>query len=779
MIRKSGLPHIPIISGYILILVLTVAIGYAYYNEEHTLSLMDERNRSANELRREINELNMHMTALSLMGETAMEWTDMERDRYHRQRLHIDSTLCEFSRIFISEAADIDSLRILLEDKEKKLLQLAEIYRRQKALGDEMANKLPVIARQSAKEEPKKPKRKGFLGLFGKKEEPKPSATTTMLYSFNRGLMAERRAQNESLKAHADSLSRQNRNLNVRLQNLISYLDGKAQADLRQQELEIAATREESYRDIGVLTAITLLMLFVSYVIIHRDMKRRDRNKHKLEESIRQNRSLLEMRKKIILTISHDIRGPLNVISGSAELAIDTRDKRKRDGYLNNARYLCRHVVHLLNNLLDVYRLNEAKETSNNVPFRLNVLFDRIAIGAAQIINDKGLLFKHDYRNIDVTVIGDEDRIEQIADNLLSNAVKFTQSGSVGIAASYDDGRLVMDISDTGIGMSEETVDRIFRPFERADNVEHVEGFGLGLSITKGLVIMLGGTIDVISNVGKGTTFHITIPLELTGNIESSSIPEVKPVGVLRLPHNVIVIDDDPLQRDIISEMLERNAVSCKVCATASDVVKAMRERDYDILLTDINMPGTDGFALLELLRKSNIGNSRTIPVVAMTARDDDETRPLIQCGFSGCIFKPFSMQELLERISIIMAKSLPLDGDRIDFSPLIANVANPVVILQGLADSTYDDIAELKESVAKNDRKAISSVLHRIKPVWEMVGIESVLQPLRNAVKKRSTTTADIEILMSDVISAMENLIENINEELETIKNEEQDTDS
>lgn len=771
--------RVPIVLGYLLILILTVTIGYAYYNEEQTLVSMETESRNTNNVRCEINRLNMHLTTLTMMGETAFEWTDMDRDRYHRQRLHIDSTLCEFSRIFISDAAEIDSLRILLEDKEKKLLQLAEIYRRQKALGDEMANKLPVIVSQSAKEEPKKPKRKGFLGLFGKKEEPKPSATTTMLYSFNRGLMAERRAQNESLKAHADSLSWQNRNLNVRLQNLISYLDGKAQADLRQQELEIAATREESYRDIGVLTAITLLMLFVSYVIIHRDMKRRDRNKRKLEESIRQNRSLLEMRKKIILTISHDIRGPLNVISGSAELAIDTRDKRKRDGYLNNARYLCRYVVHLLNNLLDVYRLNEAKETPNNVPFRLNVLFDRIAIGAAQIINDKGLLFKHDYRNIDVTVIGDEDRIEQIADNLLSNAVKFTQSGSVGIAASYEGGLLVMDISDTGIGMSEETIDRIFRPFERADNVEHIEGFGLGLSITKGLVTMLDGTIDVISNVGKGTTFHIAIPLELTGNIESANIPEVKPVGVLRLPHNVIVIDDDPLQHDIISEMLERNAVSCTVCATASDVVKAMRERDYDILLTDINMPGTNGFTMLELLRKSNIGNSRTIPVVAMTARDDDENRPLIQCGFSGCIFKPFSMQELLERISIIMAKSLPTGGDRIDFSPLIANVANPVVILKGLEESTYNDIAELKESAAKGDKKAISYVLHRIKPVWELLGIESRLQPLRNSVKKRSATTADIESLVADVISAMENLIENINEELETIKDEEQATDS
>lgn len=770
--------RIPIVLGYMLILILIATIGYAYYNEEQTLVSMETESRNTNNVRCEINRLNMRLTSLTMMGETAFEWTETERGDYRQERMHIDSTLCEFSRIFISEAADIDSLRILLEDKEKKLLQLAEIYRRQKSLGDEMANKLPVIARQIAKEEPKKPKRKGFLGIFGKKEEPEPSTTTTIL-SFNRSLMAERRAQNEKLKAQADSLSQQNRNLNIRLQNLISYLDGKAQADLRQQELEIAATREESYRDIGVLTAITLLMLFVSFVIIHRDMQRRDRNKKKLEESIRQNRSLLEMRKKIILTISHDIRGPLNVISGSAELAIDTRDKRKRDGYLNNARYLCRHVVHLLNNLLDVYRLNEAKETPNNVPFRLNVLFDRIAIGTAQIINDKGLLFKHDYRNIDVTVTGDEDRIEQIADNLLSNAVKFTQSGSVGIAASYEGGQLVMDISDTGIGMSEETLNRIFRPFERADNVEHVEGFGLGLSITKGLISMLGGTIDVVSNVGKGTTFHVTVPLELTGKIEPDDIHEGKPTGILRLPHNVIVIDDDPLQRDIVSEMLERNAVSCAVCATASDVVKAMRERDFDLILTDINMPGTNGFALIELLRKSNIGNSRTIPIVAMTARDDDDSKPLLKRGFSGCIFKPFSMQELLERISMVMEKPMVPDDVRIDFSPLVENVTEPVKILKGLSESTSTEIAVLKKNIGHDDRNGVSTILHRIKPVWEMLGIESCLQPLRKSLWDRNSTPADIKKTAAGVITAMENLIENINEELKTIRDEEQNTDS
>lgn len=769
--------RLTVLSGYALICAIIAWIAISYIKEWKTLENLEKAAQETNDIMDRTNQLNAALVEFSLAGESFMVWDENGKADHHEQLNQIDSILNNFGAIY--HIKGIDSLSIYLKEKTLRLDNLREAYEQWLNLNMAITNRIPVIAKQSTMEKPQKTKRKGFLGLFGKKEVPKPTATTTMLRKLNNETVELNSIRRNNVKARIDSLVEGNARLNAHIRLLVNSIDTNIRNSSNKKEAEIVALRKKSYKQIGVLTIIVVILLIISYLIIHYDIRQRERGKCKLEESIRQNRSLLEMRKKIILTISHDIRGPLNVISGSAELAIDTRDKRKRDGYLNNARYLCRHVVHLLNNLLDVYRLNEAKETPNNVPFRLDILFDRIAIGAAQIINDKGLLFKHDYQNIDVTVIGDEDRIEQIADNLLSNAVKFTQSGSVGIAASYEDGRLIMDISDTGIGMSEETVDRIFRPFERADNVEHVEGFGLGLSITKGLVMMLGGTIDVISNVGRGTIFHITIPLELTGNIESSSIPEVKPVGVLRLPHNVIVIDDDPLQRDIISEMLERNAISCTVCATASDVVKAMRERDYDILLTDINMPGTNGFALLELLRKSNIGNSRTIPVVAMTARDDDKNRPLIQCGFSGCIFKPFSMQELLERISIIMAESLPLGGDRIDFSPLIANVANPIVILQGLTDSTYDDIAELKESVAKNDRKAISSMLHRIKPVWDMLGIESRLQPLRNAVKKRSATTTDIEILVSDVISAMENLIENINEELETIKNEEQDTDS
>lgn len=770
--------RISVLSGYFIICGIISWIAFSYLDEWRTLENLEDVAQETNNFMDKTNRLNAAIIELSLAGESFMVWDENGKVAYRQQLSLVDSLLNNLGIRY--QIKGIDSLRILLKEKATRLDNLKDTYDQWLDLNTSITNKIPVIARQSTLEKPQKTKRKGFLGLFGKKESPKPTATTTMLQRLNNETVELNRIRRNQVKARIDSLVDDNVRLNAHIRLLVTGIDTNIRDSSNKKEAEIVALRKKSYKQIGILTIIVVILLVISYLIIHYDIRQRERGKRKLEESIRQNRSLLEMRKKIILTISHDIRGPLNVISGSAELAIDTRDKRKRDGYLNNARYLCRHVVHLLNNLLDVYRLNEATETPNNVPFRLNVLFDRIAIGAAQIINDKGLLFKHDYRNIDVTVIGDEDRIEQIADNLLSNAVKFTQSGSVGIAASYEGGQLLMDISDTGIGMDEKTIERIFRPFERADNVEHVEGFGLGLSITKGLVSMLGGTIDVISDVGKGTTFHVAIPLKQAEDSVVSTADTYIPTGLpLKLPHSVIVIDDDRLQLDIIKEMLERNSVSCTVCSTASELVKAMRERDYDILLTDINMPGTNGFALLELLRKSNIGNSRTIPVVAMTARDDDENRPLIQCGFSGCIFKPFSMQELLERISIIMAKSLPSRESRIDFSPLIANVANPVVILQGLADSTSDDIAELKESAAKSDKKAISSVLHRIKSVWEMLGIESRLQPLRNAVKKRNAATADIESLVADVISAMENLIENINEELETLKDEDQDTDS
>lgn len=760
-------------SGYILIFILIGMIIYSYYYEWVRLEELEEQNRETNKLQEDINDFNMILSEFSLAGEGFLNWDDVDKEQYQKQHIKIDSILFHFNEMYPNE--HIDSVRQLIDDKAKGLLNLADVIFKQKRTNDKITKEIPIIARTSSQEQIRKPKRKGFLGFFGEKEELSPTATSTMLQTLNRNTISQYANHNRHLSELTDSIVERNKMLNTQLNKIIRQLEDKSRNNLRCRENEISIMRERSYRQMGGLTVLLIVLLLLSYIVILWDFRQKERTRHKLEESIRQNNLLLEMRKKIILTISHDIRGPLNIIGGSAELALDTREKKKRDNYLKNVRILCSHVLHLLNNLLDMYRLNEAKETPNNIPFRLGDLMKRISTGASHIINNKGLVFEAEFKNMDVTVLGDEDRIEQIADNLLSNAVKFTHTGKVAFIVTYSNGNLDMIVRDTGIGMSENTIKRIFRPFERADNLENIDGFGLGLTITKGLVALLSGTISVSSKEGVGTEFQVTLPLELTdGCVNNSQMQKSNP---MHMPHSVLVVDDDPLQLEIIKEMLERNMVSCTICKTASDVVKEMRSHDYDMILSDIQMPGTDGFALFELLRKSNIGNSRDIPIIAMTARGDCETDALLEYGFASSIFKPFSMQELLEHIANIMPHKA--NGEHIDFSILLLEATDKISILQSLKTSCDNDISELRKATEKHDKIKLREVIHRIYPVWEMLYMADRLEILREELKKSNTSWDIISNSVREITRIIFDIRANAHREIILLKDEEQDTDS
>ena len=156
----------------------------------------------------------------------------------------MDSMLCRFKAIYPVER--IDSVRHFLEDKERQMCQIVQILEQQQAINDKITSQVPVIVQKSVQEQPKKSKRKGFLGIFGKKEEAKPTATTTMLRSLNRNMIAEQQAQSRRLSEHADSLAARNAELNRQLQGLVVQIDKKVQADLQKREAEIAAMRERS-----------------------------------------------------------------------------------------------------------------------------------------------------------------------------------------------------------------------------------------------------------------------------------------------------------------------------------------------------------------------------------------------------------------------------------------------------------------------------------------------------------------------------------------------------
>lgn len=557
---------------------------------------------------------------------------------------------------------------------------------------------------------------------------------------------------------------------------LITSLDEQTWTAFRNKEERLKASYEHSSLVITGLIVFSIILLVVLYLVIQRDIKVKAKNKKHLEETIEQNIALLEMRKNIILTISHDIRAPLNVISGSAELAVDTREKKRRNTHLNNIRIVCRHVVHLLNNLLDVYRLNEAKETRNDVPFNLNALLERIAFGFSHVVNNKGILFSHDFTDTDVKLYGDVDRIEQILDNLLSNAVKFTETGTISLNAHYGEGKLLLEVKDTGIGMSEDALSRIFRPFERLGSVRNAEGFGLGLPITKGLVNLLGGTIDVTSGINRGSTFRVTLPLKTTDEtVESESLTIPHPA---HLPQNVLVIDDDAMLLDVIKEMLERNGMNCTVCTTTKDVVKAMRGKDYNLLLSDIQMPGTNGFDLLALLRRSNIGNSRTIPIIAMTARGDRDKEAFLHAGFTDYIYKPFSSSELLGLLSRIKTNRRE-EKPEVDFSSVLSEVSDKHKALLSFISQSERDREELDAAIKNGDRQKLREITHRMQPMWELLRMEEPLLAYRTLLKDSETSDKELNEYTRQIIDGTATLIMAAEAEIKRLTNETEDTDS
>lgn len=668
----------------------------------------------------------------------------------------------------------IDTLRILLANKETHLYKFMGLFQQQDSL---LLKHLPTITQQARNFHTITRKKKGIAGFFGAKETVQIPISSKTVHSLNEQLISMEEERQQTINAYTDSLRIQNRKLNRKLSMLIKSLDEQTQAKFQDKELHINESYERSILIVTLLIISAIIFLIISYLIIQRDIRQKEKTRKRLEETIKQNASLLDMRKNIILTISHDIRAPLNVIGGSAELAMDTRDKKQRNNHLNNIRIVCKHITHLLNNLLDVYRLNEAKETRNDVPFSLNDLLERTVSGFTHIVNNKGILFNHRFDNTDVKLLGDMDRIGQIIDNLLTNAVKFTESGTISFNARYDDGRLSLEVKDTGIGMNEIMLSRIFRPFERLASETNTDGFGLGLPITKGLVDLLGGTITVSSKAGSGSTFCVTLPLPTTEELIEDENPISSYTG--SLPQDILVIDDDPMLLNIVKEMLERNGVTCTICTTAKDVVKAMRSQNYDLLLSDIQMPGTNGFELLALLRNSNIGNSRTIPVVAMTARGDRDKEAFLSTGFTNCIYKPFSSSELLSLISGIKKQQSDDGRHSVDFNTMLSEVSDGVKLLRSFIAQSEKDRDELESAMKKSDRMKMRETAHRMQPSWDLLHTGDRLMAYRALLKDGTQDDTVVKEHTRQIMDYISTLIAEAEDEIKRQTNETENTDS
>ena len=593
-----------------------------------------------------------------------------------------------------------------------------------------MAQQVPVIVQRSVQEQPKKTKRKGFLGIFGKKEEAKPTVTTTMLRSLNRNLLAEQQAQSRCLSVHADSLAARNAELNRQLQGLIRQIDRKVQADLQKREAEITAMHEQSFIQISGLTGFVFLLLVISYIIIHRNTNRIKRYKREttnlikqLQQAVEKNEVLIASRKKAVHTITHELRTPLTAIIGYTALMEKGNDTQ----YVRNIRQSSERMREMLNTLLSFFRLDNGKEQPNISPCRISAITHILETEFTPIAMNKGLALNVTNRT-NAVVLTDKERILQIGNNLLSNAIKFTDSGGVFLTTDYDNGILKITVEDTGTGMTEEEQQRVFGAFERLSNAAAKDGFGLGLSIVQRIVTTLGGTIRLESEKGKGSRFTVGIPMQTAGELPER-INQAR-IHHDRTFHDVIAIDNDEVLLLMLKEMYAQEGVHCDTCTDAAELMEMIRRKEYSLLLTDLNMPEINGFELLELLRTSNVGNSKTIPVVVTTASGSCSKEELMERGFAGYLLKPFSISELME-----VSDKCAMKGNRNekpDFTSLLS-YGNETVMLDKLITETEKEMQAIREAGLKKDLQELDALTHHLRSSWEILRAD---QPLRELYK-------------------------------------------
>ena len=744
--------------GFALVLAVTCGLAAVLLYERRKVKEIEREMDDMHTIYEASNGVHGKIVALALAGEGAVFWEDGDYAAYRRLRLGVDSFLVSVKPLCRERVSpmQVDTLRCLLEEKEKHLRSVMLAARRKETFDADVTARLPAIAERSVRVRTVRKKKKGLAGLFGGKKTVQVVERSTDLRRLGDDMAVKLKEHTEYLAACADSMKRHNAELNAALNSLVVRIDRQVAASLAEKERRTRDVQAFSYKLSASISILVLVLLVALFAFIRRDIRRERKAKDRLQGIIRENKELLEMRKNIILTVSHDIRGPLGNIANCAELASATSAKKKRDGYLDDITRSCAHTLRLANRLLDVYKTFEPNEPLNETLFRLDAFLDGISDDFRRKANAKALMFEYECEGCGVTVKGDVDKLEQVMDNLLSNAVKFTNSGTVRFRAVYANGILAVEISDTGIGMDEETLERVFRPFERAAQDVNSEGFGLGLAITKGLVNALGGSLDVESELGKGSVFSLKLPLPETN--EEVAAVEIPTATSSVLPGRVLVVDDDCILLKVIEDMLGRNGVECTVCRNAREAVEALGRADYDLVLTDVQMPYTDGFGLLKLLRTADIGCSRTVPVAVMTARGDGDSDVYLQADFCGCLHKPFSMRQLTAFLSSCVTNES--HRPKFNFEGLLEHTGDRRHMLEVLLRQSEYDKADLGTALAGPDREALRAVTHRMLSAWSFLGADGLIEDFRKVVVDASVDDESIRNETAKLVYAIECLI-------------------
>ena len=595
---------------------------------------------------------------------------------------------------------------------------------------------------------------------------------SSMITGIQHKVFQTRQKETEMLNTRISSLRVIGSGLSQRVNQLLENIEHDEQEAARTKLMQEEEIRKEAAETMAKIAIAAFVLVLVFSIVIARDITRNNHYRRELEKAKSYAENLLVAREKLMLTITHDIKAPAGSIIGYIDLLIRLVNDRRQQFYLSNMKSSAQHLLALVTSLLDYHRLEAGKMDLHPVAFNPHELLTDIYNSFLPLAEKKQLQldFKEKLPET-LTLEGDPFRIRQIVENLLSNALKFTAAGGITLQAEYHGNQFVFSVSDTGCGMTASEQERIFKEFTRLSSAQGQEGFGLGLSITRKLVELLLGRIDIESAPGKGSTFKVSMPLP---SISPKPAPGSKEPAITlpKIHLRIAIIDDDRIQMHLTEAMLHNAAEEVKgfkveavCCEQPEELIEQLKNRTFDLVFTDIQMPAMNGFELLHHLRNQNFAQAQSIPVIAITARGDMNENDFLQKGFAGMLQKPFNQSELKKVVKNALPhltvsdnipdtspvqkeahETSPHTDQPYNFSPLTAfSEDDPEAakeILRTFAQETQKNMEKLQTAISNKDMEALCATAHKMLPTFLMIEAQKAIPLLKWLEQQRGTQT-------------------------------------
>ncbi|OQD44480.1 hypothetical protein BUL40_02715 [Croceivirga radicis] len=552
--------------------------------------------------------------------------------------------------------------------------------------------------------------------------------------------------QNRQIASKELQILRMDLEISQKLTNLTSTLEQEVLLQATQANVNQSLALKKSTNNIKWLGLIAIVIILLSIYFISRDFRKVQRLSWQLDQANTYTKQLLQAREQLIKTVSHDMRSPLGLIKGYAELLPEANNATESQKYINNIQLAASQVNQLANDLLDFSKLEAGKLQLTPTQF----VPAQLITSAAQSLrptNSSIALIIDLAPELNNTFKTDPFRFRQVLNNLISNAFKFTKEGHVKVSGRLEDNFIVVNIADTGTGIPNTLQNTIFNEFTQAESTAKSQGYGLGLTIAKKITELLNGSINFTSVENIGTTFVVKIPVE---TVNTLNLPTTLPTT---RKAKVIIIDDDPYLLELTTTFFKQLQIDF-LAYNDFEKVPDIANMEYDLVITDMQMPNYTGFEVLDRF-KNTFKHYKGQPIIAMTGDMGLTKGDCTQAGFTDLIHKPFSKDMLVQMLKTYLGYETVIENTNQEtvpefetFNPeKLVGFLDPKEVniklkenLLTFYEETLKNSSIINKALLKRDSVTIRETAHRMLPMFRLLEIKDVISFLEELESNGNT---------------------------------------